>query len=441
MPPDQSTEHALFERLQTSLQSLSAGAPSPTITFANPRSRQRVVAALTDIRESFEQHLAGEYRAQVIKTSPDAQAYIDFQDQIQRTIDAILSAGRGSVVGALEQEAILKALLACQDALDTFQAARMARAPQLTPIHAEPKTQSATILVTPPPDPLVMPSVLPTIEPSREAEPVTPAQHGASSAVTAEPQPPMGIRILLFACSLLLAIIWLGKERNFEALLGSFSIVGVAASLLAARKQVRWWAVGVGSVVFLLAGLYYVLSASSDANLVTRTVDINGAPVAQANVTLIYEGSATETVQTDERGIVIFPQISTSLEIILVVGAEGYKVKEQRIDVSRSRTVEVMLEREDPRERQILIRVIKGRLSRPVVGAEIDLIVGASVFSAITDNKGFARYSIAFNEQTLQAVLTMTADGKTVTNRNVTLRPDQFQEIHIDIEDEVTELE
>ena len=203
-------------------------------------------------------------------------------------------------------------------------------------------------------------------------------------------------------------------------------------------RQWAWRVAGIAALVALLAvgGAYLwynvIAGKAGESKLSVWVADQDGKAVARAEIMLLYNGEIPIKQVTDSQGTASFIADSAIGEARVVVQAEGYQVYEETVDLARNRNLTVNMSTLDEDVRDVLVRVVNKQSLQPVNGANVVLIVGAETFSDVSDQNGLAKFQVRFDSETLSADISVEAEGNTVNNQSVSLRPDQLQEVRLD---------
>lgn len=276
---------------------------------------------------------------------------------------------------------------------------------------------------------------------ARSSTMTTPDPQGAAStpsslAQQSVPIPaPLWVNLGLGGVSLFLAILWLIVDPGFEPLLALVGAASLGAGAVAFRRHTQWlYAAGIASVILTGSLLYVLLGnrpvATAATDVVIRVVDQNGRGVGVATVMLL-SGQGIQRDVTDSVGVVQLREVPVVPNSQLVVEAPGYQPYNEALDFSQDAPRNVVLSRIDADRRSILVRVIEAGQFAPIANAQVVLVIGSTPYNARTDDNGLAAFELSFSEPSLLADITVTADGRQVSNQNLTLLPERLQDIRV----------
>jgi hypothetical protein len=259
------------------------------------------------------------------------------------------------------------------------------------------------------------------------------------------------VLVALTIIVLLAGAAWFWFEPGFIPLTVALSGFGILLEYIALRRRaVRFALYSAGLTALCIGGgylWYNVLAgettlslplpgistgASGETSIAVRVADQDGTPISRASVILLYGGEIPLKQTTDSNGIATFTADASFEEARLVSEATGYQVHEEIVNLSRSRNVTFSLRSLNEDVRSVIVRVVNKIDLQPINSAEVLLIAGGETFVDYIDENGLAKFDIAFPGETLDADITVKATTGNISNKSVSLRPDQLQEVRLD---------
>lgn len=193
-----------------------------------------------------------------------------------------------------------------------------------------------------------------------------------------------------------------------------------------------WQGVGAitGIAIALIPILLPLFNPPSPITLTMRIASNSNVPVANAKVLLFHPSGAFSTY-TDSNGIASFIlQSPNSTGARLFIETDEFPIYDQEISLSGNQAVDIHLTPRDADNRSIIVRVIN-ESGNPEGNATVGLIASGEVLSQITDANGLTKFIIPFSSTTLDAEISVTTTTSNMQRQNVTLRPNQVQDIQL----------
>ncbi|GJM40921.1 MAG: hypothetical protein DHS20C20_12030 [Ardenticatenaceae bacterium] len=261
------------------------------------------------------------------------------------------------------------------------------------------------------------------------------------------------IFLVLAITPILLYRFW--EEQTYLLIVSVIGIAGLIASILFFYGR-RGGAAGTLLVGILIGtGIYFFgdgipqfpdpsppsnpddkpISGEGEILLTVRVFDDENNPIDNAQVLIFHEGPPTSQF-SDSSGVAVFDTNENQLDARLVVKHEEHNIQEQEIALTESGRVDIQLSRKDESEGQVITYVVDNENGRPLTGATVTIIAEGSIFQDATDDTGLARFGLDFPTGQLDVELNVNTDDYVTTNRSLTLRPNDVQNIRLNAEEE-----
>ena len=243
-------------------------------------------------------------------------------------------------------------------------------------------------------------------------------------------------------------------QENSLFLIGSvMGVAGLIASILFFYGR-RGGAAGVFLVGLLIGtGIYFFADtdlsfvdldpetipepgpATENLQLTVRVIDAESNPINNAQVLIFHKGPPTSQY-SDSNGVAVFGTEGAELDVRLVVKHAEHEIREEAVLLTESGRVDVQLSRKDESNGRIVTYVVDNENGRPLNGATVTIIAEGNIFQDTTDDTGLARFALDFPTGQLDVELNVDTDDYITTNRSLTLRPNDVQNIRLNAAEE-----
>lgn len=169
-----------------------------------------------------------------------------------------------------------------------------------------------------------------------------------------------------------------------------------------------------------------------ELSISVHVTDQNGGNSIQgAKVMLFLEGIPFVEF-TDSNGISTFivtaPKNSRAR---LFVETDQFEIYDSNIQLKENQDIKIQLTPKGGDNKKIIVRVVDDYNSIPIEGASVVLIESGNTYSETTDSNGLAKFTISFVEDQIEAEISVSTSSYTINQQNVTLRPDEVQDVRL----------
>ncbi|WP_420632369.1 hypothetical protein [Candidatus Leptofilum sp.] len=172
-----------------------------------------------------------------------------------------------------------------------------------------------------------------------------------------------------------------------------------------------------------------------EIQLTVRVIDGESNPIDNAQVLIFHDGPPRSQI-SDVNGVAIFDTNEAQLNARLVVKHAEHEISEKEVSLTVSGREDVQLSRKDETLGRVITYVVDNEDGRPLNGARVTIIADGNVFHDTTDDTGLARFELDFPTGQLDVELNVSTDDYITTNRSLTIRPNDVQNIRLNAEEE-----
>lgn len=203
----------------------------------------------------------------------------------------------------------------------------------------------------------------------------------------------------------------------------------------------RWSAVIIAAIITAIAAIIvaainlipeYWSPSSGEVNITTHVSDnTSGASIQGAKIILLLEGNSYVEYSDSDGNHTFRVDAARRGDARLFVEASGYGVYDTSIGIAKDRFVDLKLVSKASNNHKIIVRVVDDGSSLPIQGAKVVFVANGNTYSATTDSNGIAIFTIEFTSETIDAVISVNTANYQINNQQVTVRPDQVQDIRL----------
>lgn len=169
-------------------------------------------------------------------------------------------------------------------------------------------------------------------------------------------------------------------------------------------------------------------------DLAVRVTNSINEPVSGAT-SLLFSNEGALKQYTDSNGSALFSDASKLKDVRLVVEAPGYDIYEQQISGRADKKIDVMLKEKQGSKAGVIFRAFDQNSGMPVDRADLQVFVGADLFTQATDSNGVGKFELTFPPSgKLDVMLVIRTKDFEIKNEHVTLYPNQVQDIMLNVE-------